>query len=126
MNRRETSTILAALRYWQEAANVGRYVSPSFEMLATDAGHLDPLSLNEIDELCERVKMGLTTHIKPGKIEVLPESLTMRDQFAMWVAPSFVDQGHQRGMSRTTLADYVAQDSYLVADTMLQARKHKS
>lgn len=54
---RETATILAALRFYQQG------LDPSAERrdvvdIASDGGELEPLSAEEIDELCERLNLG--------------------------------------------------------------------
>lgn len=51
-DRRELGTILAALRYWQRTA---LDVALPEDDIATDGAALDPLSEEEIDELCERI-----------------------------------------------------------------------
>ena len=52
LNARELATVLAALRLWQETVN--RHEEPMWE-IATDDGMIEPLSDDEIDELCERL-----------------------------------------------------------------------
>ncbi len=60
VDSREFATILAALRYWQRNGELdreeGTIIPPMQEYdIATDCGELEPLTANEIDELCERV-----------------------------------------------------------------------
>jgi hypothetical protein len=53
MTKRELATVLAALRYWQQDLDASD--SPPI-----DAEHFtecDPLSSEEIDELCERLNL---------------------------------------------------------------------
>lgn len=52
---RETGTILAALRYWQRE---GLMSAGHEQDIATDGGRLEPLSVDEIDALSERVNFG--------------------------------------------------------------------
>lgn len=59
---REVSTILAALRYWQAAANGMLPQPPALVVLATDEGRYPSLTIDEIDELCEQINInGLTS-----------------------------------------------------------------
>jgi hypothetical protein len=54
-NKRETATLLAALRFWQQAVeHVGIQDLDEYS-IATDEGTVDPLSTLEIDELCDRI-----------------------------------------------------------------------
>ena len=55
LNEREFSTVLAALRYWQ--SNPARRALPEWD-IATNAGVLEPLDDDEIDELCEQFNCG--------------------------------------------------------------------
>jgi hypothetical protein len=52
---RELATVLTALRHWQKVLpeNAGAY-----EDIATDGGRFEPLSVDEIDELCMRLNLG--------------------------------------------------------------------
>jgi hypothetical protein len=52
LNPRETATILAALRWWQE--NEGMWAN-RFTDIATNDGCLVALGMDEIDRLCERL-----------------------------------------------------------------------
>lgn len=52
VDRRETATILAALRFWQHETSVAER---SDNEIATDGGELDPMNDEEIDRLCERI-----------------------------------------------------------------------
>lgn len=64
LNPRELATVLAALRHWQEATRIGsngdEISSPKRDFFSRYAGFfvtekLDPLSVTEIDDLCERL-----------------------------------------------------------------------
>jgi hypothetical protein len=60
VDAREFATILAALRYWQRDGlatdEQGDLAAPGPENdVATDGGTHEPLDLEEIDELCERL-----------------------------------------------------------------------
>ena len=71
-NDRETATILAALRYWQERtlpANPER--AEAIEEIATDGRTLDPLDEEEIDTLCEAINL---SPIEPGAVDDAPPS----------------------------------------------------
>lgn len=52
-HRRETATILAALRYWQRWE--GFLTGCAENAIATDGGEIEPLTAEEIDALCERL-----------------------------------------------------------------------
>ena len=56
LSARELGTVLAALRYWQ---NRDPYWSEGLlvNSIATDDGSFEPLSAEEIDELCERINV---------------------------------------------------------------------
>lgn len=59
LNDRELGTVLAALRYWQRRALDGAtqlHCLPEYDIAAD--GDMEPLSANEIDELCERINCG--------------------------------------------------------------------
>ena len=49
LTARELATILAALRYWQKDLPESAEVLAD---IATDGGRLEPLTVDEIDELC--------------------------------------------------------------------------
>jgi hypothetical protein len=49
---RELATVLIALRHWQKVSPENAEV---FEDIATDGGRFEPLSVDEIDELCTRL-----------------------------------------------------------------------
>jgi hypothetical protein len=51
----ELATILAALRHWQNALPEN---AKAYEDVATDDGRFEPLSVDEIDELCMRLNFG--------------------------------------------------------------------
>ena len=59
LSRRELATLLAALRYWQQDLakheDGGPIIADHFDSQTT------PLSVEEIDDLCERLNCGLTT-----------------------------------------------------------------
>jgi hypothetical protein len=55
MTERELATVLTALRYWQAALPKGIAV---YDDIATDGGRFEPLSINEIDELCMNLSCG--------------------------------------------------------------------
>jgi hypothetical protein len=62
LHDRELGTILAALRYWQRALNDGgdgeRRPNCDYDGcmdIATDSETIEPLSADEIDDLCEEV-----------------------------------------------------------------------
>ena len=54
MNKRELATVLAALRYWQQA----RTANNALDALASNDGEFVPLSPAEVDTLCERMNAG--------------------------------------------------------------------
>lgn len=55
LSHRELSTVLAALRYWQREG----LMSAGHEVdIATDMGTIEPLTEDEIDELCLRLNGG--------------------------------------------------------------------
>lgn len=49
---RSLATVLAALRYWQRTGGPDNLRLPEREIV-TDGDTLEPLSVSEIDELCE-------------------------------------------------------------------------
>ena len=51
---RKLGTILAALRYWQQSV-VSQGHSVAYGSIATNLGTFDPLTADEIDELCEDI-----------------------------------------------------------------------
>lgn len=60
---RELATVLAALRYWQSDLKLpDMFASKEFKeihfTIAQDGGTLEPLTVEEIDKLCERINMG--------------------------------------------------------------------
>lgn len=57
LDREELSTVLAALRYWQEngLADDPYLRSDALHEIATDGGELTSLCSNGIDRLCERI-----------------------------------------------------------------------
>lgn len=56
VSRRELATILAALRHWQDSPQL-----PTLGVIniATDDGEIEALTRAEIDELAERINMGV-------------------------------------------------------------------
>jgi hypothetical protein len=54
IDERELGTILAGLRLWQEYLQSKEF-SPDHMDIATNIGMFEPLSPDEIDELCERI-----------------------------------------------------------------------
>lgn len=61
LDYREMSTVLAALRYWQaygmRAPLYGRVAE--IHEIADSGGEIEMLSEEEIDDLCERINVGL-------------------------------------------------------------------
>ena len=54
-NTRELTMVLASLRYWQREG----WISDGHEHdLVSDGGTLKPLTMDEINALCERLNMG--------------------------------------------------------------------
>lgn len=58
VENRAHATILAALRYYQQALLSDRPGLTEFIKIATDSGAVPPLSPDEIDDLCETVNFG--------------------------------------------------------------------
>ena len=60
VSKRELATMLAALRYHQAENLQGTHdiTDEAIRDIATEAGMLQPLSSDEIDELCERLNLG--------------------------------------------------------------------
>lgn len=54
LNIEELATVLAALRYWQRTGH-GAAAMPREWDIATDDGTLEPLDVDAIDALCERL-----------------------------------------------------------------------
>ena len=59
INKRELATILAALRYHQDENLQGSEAIPDQQVneIATDGGALEPLSFDEVGDLCERLNL---------------------------------------------------------------------
>lgn len=55
LNDREHATVLAALRSWQSQHSA---VYAEYDDIATNGGKVEPLTVDEIDRLCERLNMG--------------------------------------------------------------------
>lgn len=51
--RRETATILAALRLWQRGDGVGDDGDSELAAIASNGGCFEPMTSEEIDKLCE-------------------------------------------------------------------------
>ena len=60
LTARELATVLAALRHWQTTLPESAEV---YEDIATDGGRLEPLTVNEIDELCLRLNLSLPINL---------------------------------------------------------------
>lgn len=58
-DNRKTATILAALRYWQRE---GLTSSGHEQDIATDGNTLTPLTVTEIDALCEEINVVSSTN----------------------------------------------------------------
>jgi hypothetical protein len=58
MEPRETATVLAALRFYQEALTAGTIPLHLMDVL-TNTNELVPLTASEIDALCERLNAGV-------------------------------------------------------------------
>jgi hypothetical protein len=56
LNERELATVLAALRSYQESGAGAQ--EDRFRDIASDLGRFRPLSVREIDRLCERLNCG--------------------------------------------------------------------
>lgn len=57
-DKRQTATILAALRYYQNSPALGESSGASdIADIATDGGTIDPMGRDEIDDLCEQVNI---------------------------------------------------------------------
>lgn len=57
-DNRQTATILAALRYYQNSPALGESSGASdIADIATDGGTIDPMGRDEIDDLCEQVNV---------------------------------------------------------------------
>nr|WP_220181554.1 hypothetical protein [Pseudomonas putida] len=57
---REQGTILASLRHYQEFLRSGESAAPGLLDIASNSGQLTPLSIQEIEGLCEKVNFGST------------------------------------------------------------------
>lgn len=63
-DRRETATILAALRYLQSYMRFNYYLMPpSVKVIATDSGEIEPLTSDEIDRLCEQINLNVESDL---------------------------------------------------------------
>ena len=56
LNERELATVLAALGYWQEAID-DDFTLATDSIIATDGRRLAPLTVYEIDVLCDSLNM---------------------------------------------------------------------
>ena len=70
IDRRELATILAALRFHQdENLQGGRDIPDSFlKEIATDGGRVKPLNFEEVNDLCQRLNLGLA----PRQLRSIP------------------------------------------------------
>ena len=57
VDRRDTATILAALRAWQALPN--DWKAARFMDIATDGGEIEPMTAEEIDRLCDQINLGV-------------------------------------------------------------------
>lgn len=57
-SNRELATVLAALRFWQNGGMRGASCDDGIDDIATNGGALEPLNVDEIDALCERLNCG--------------------------------------------------------------------
>jgi hypothetical protein len=55
LTRRQLATVLAALRYWQQDLAANKDEGPISEHFG---GEITPLTVEEIDDLCERLNCG--------------------------------------------------------------------
>ncbi len=88
LNKRETGTILAALRHWQDR-------TPAFEAvdsIATDGGAFEQLNRMEIDQLCEKLNFDdakpdpRVKDALPGAVKRLLEVPEVRHIAANWAS----------------------------------------
>jgi hypothetical protein len=56
-DNRETATVLAALRHWQNTSSTS--IDTELFDIATNCGTLERLTDDEIDDLCERVNVNV-------------------------------------------------------------------
>ena len=75
ITRRELATTLAALRFHQdENLRGGRGIPDRFiKEIATDGGHLKPLSFREVGKLCERLNFGQANRPAVGLVITPPQ-----------------------------------------------------
>lgn len=60
LDSRELGTVLAALRYWQASVEAGEVSSKAdhrYGDIAANGGDFKALTVDEIDELCERINV---------------------------------------------------------------------
>ena len=55
---RELHTILAALRWWQQSGAGESLHDDGIDDIASNGGEVEPLTVDEVDVLCERVNAG--------------------------------------------------------------------
>lgn len=77
MTTRETATILAALRLWQETTNRLESLpgQTNLKEIATNCGKVEPLNDEEIDSLCEAINLPDETSDDPAA-DLLGELMT--------------------------------------------------
>lgn len=83
LDRRQLSTILAALRLWQEQIDVVKHAA--YRIIATDAGMFKPLDVGGIDELVWQINepdepIVITVDLDGGLVNnvMKPDGLTIR------------------------------------------------
>lgn len=69
----ETHTILAALRYMQFNIKIGDEIPDEIQTLATDGGTSEPLSMEQIDELCQRLNFDDSEALQTEAVGLLAE-----------------------------------------------------
>ncbi|HYT93501.1 MAG TPA: hypothetical protein VEL76_32585 [Gemmataceae bacterium] len=55
LSDRERATVLAALREWQGILTGNEPAEEAIDAIASDGGRFAPLTVKEVDELCERL-----------------------------------------------------------------------
>lgn len=107
LNDRQLATVLAALRSWQ---NLPR-TSPAHEQIASDDGKFDPLTDDEIDDLCQNLNAGhvpaepvieIMRKVQPGEVVVeyeVTEAVRYRRKM-VFTEQDFVDGDHGETVER--------------------------
>lgn len=72
---REIATVLAALRLRQRKG----WSSDPEQVIATDGGTLEPLTDEEIDDLCERINLGEAEPVKKTRTVPMRKECTCED-----------------------------------------------